>query len=381
MKKNKALTTSIIATSLATIGFVSYKIIKDKYPDKIDNFNEYIKNNILNKNSDLEEKSLNISVSEYNKKNNIENKNNIIDNSKKVLDNNNSDNSKTFLIQNNIENIDNSNNNISDNIKNDNIENNISDNIKNDDIENNIIDTILNNIVENNIDTIQTNIMENMEEYETKENEQNSLDKIIENDTILLPDNYIEDEIRYQLCLRNKEPITKSILKKLERIDFFEINDIDIEIYCDFLSEYTNIKSIVIDSLNPLKAEGKAEYSTPYNSLKDISPLNKLTSLEELCFNWGIENIDFSVLTDLENLKKLELKFGMLKDITFIENFKNLEHLEIMISNSVKDLSSLTKLNKLNKLYLYTNKKFDTEILKEIKSLKYIYINGESITL
>ena len=224
MKKNKALTTSIIATSLATIGFVSYKIIKDKYPDKIDNFNEYIKNNILNKNSDLEEKSLNISVSEYNKKNNIENKNNIIDNSKKVLDNNNSDNSKTFLIQNNIENIDNSNNNISDNIKNDNIENNISDNIKNDDIENNIIDTILNNIVENNIDTIQTNIMENMEEYETKENEQNSLDKIIENDTILLPDNYIEDEIRYQLCLRNKEPITKNILKKLERIDFFEIN-------------------------------------------------------------------------------------------------------------------------------------------------------------
>ena len=71
----------------------------------------------------------------------------------------------------------------------------------------------------------------------------------------------------------------------------------------------------------------------------------------------------------------------MLKDITFIENFKNLQHLEIMISNSVKDLSSLTKLNKLNKLYLYTNKKFDTEILKEIKSLKYIYINGESITL
>ena len=49
MKKNiKNISTPIIATSLATIGFVSYKILKKKYPQKIDNVNENIKNSLNN---------------------------------------------------------------------------------------------------------------------------------------------------------------------------------------------------------------------------------------------------------------------------------------------------------------------------------------------
>ena len=216
-----------------------------------------------------------------------------------------------------------------------------------------------------------------------QEDSNNNLDELVENDneTIIIPDSYIEQEIRYQLCLNSDDIITKSILKKLERIEFFEINDNDMLYYCDFLNEYTNIKCIVIDSLNPLKYGNNTENSTSKYCLKNISPLNKLSYLEELSFNWGIENIDFSSLNNLPNLKKLEIKFGMLNDISFISNLKNLEYLEIMLSNNITDLSPIINLPNLNRLYLYSNKKIDTEILKNIENLKYAYINGESINI
>lgn len=318
-KNNKEVKAAIIVTSLTTIGIISYKILKKKYPNKINNFNDYIKNNLL-----------------FFKENNT----NLLS---KSIDKNSYNNQSTIDV------------NSIPNINTINVDNNEN---KND-----------------NIKKFNTSINE-----QTKEDIQNQLNKVIQNNEkeLIIPDNYIEDEIRYQLCLSNKESITESVLKNLERIDFFEINDSDIKIYCNFLSKYTNIKSIVIDSLNPLKYNSSIEeYKSTY-CLKDISPLNKLQSLEELSFNWGIENIDFSSLCSLPNLKKLEIKFGMINSIDFITNFNNLEHLEIMISNNIKDISCLTKLSKLKSLYIYTNTKIDTTPLNDIKSLQRIYINGES---
>ena len=46
-KNNKEVKAAIIVTSLTTIGIISYKILKKKYPNKINNFNDYIKNNLL----------------------------------------------------------------------------------------------------------------------------------------------------------------------------------------------------------------------------------------------------------------------------------------------------------------------------------------------
>ncbi|WP_250277497.1 hypothetical protein [[Clostridium] colinum] len=332
-KNNKCITTSIVATSLATIGVISYKVLKKKYPAKLNVINKYIKNNILSfKNNNIEEDIYTKPL----KSNKIK--------EKEII---------TTIEE----------------YKNNEVEKNINNNLE--------IDNSMNYDFDNSI------LEENDFEDKAKQTIQKCLDDIIKDneEDILIPDDYIEDEIRYQLCLSNKEPITKNILNKLERIDFFEIDDNDIKVYCEFLSKYTNIKSIVIDSLNPLKYDGKIENSSSKYCLKDISPINKLKFLEELSFNWGIEKIDFSTLKDLDKLKKLEIKFGMLNDITFISHLNNLEHIEIMLSNNVKDLSPIAQLENLKILYLYTNIKLDMEIFKNMKSLKKIYINGESITI
>ncbi|WP_317368524.1 hypothetical protein [uncultured Tyzzerella sp.] len=379
MKKNKkGLKTSIIAASVTTVCFASYKILKAKYPDKFENFNTYLKNNLLPKNNvndnienDAKEKVYNIATKQIStkplEKTPINNPSK--DDTNNIVDDNNTASSVT------IDNIDNTDTIIINNNK-----NNINEDIINfneDNINEDIINFNDTNIIDN------TNVNYDLPKKEMEEDIEKYLDELStnNNETIILPDKYIEQEIRYQLCLNNDDIITKPILQKLERIDFFEIDDNDMFHYCDFLGTYTKIKSIVIDSLNPLKYGNDAEKSNSVYCLKDVSPLNNLIYLEELSFNWGIENIDFSSLTKLSNLKKLEIKFGMLNDISFISNFKNLEHLEIMLSNNISDLSPILELSKLKRMYIYTNKKVDTDIFKNISSLKYLYINGESVGL
>ena len=339
MKKNKKNAT-IFSISLVGLSFVSYKILKKTNPEKIDNLKQQIKNlyNSKNKKNETE----NLEKKETLPVNNIEN-----------INSKNTNNDNSFF-----------------NIKINNVENDSIDNL-----ENTSLDIITENIVD-----ITT---ENKEDKEfsikhTKQDIEEHTNKHTE--SITIPDGYIEDEIRYQLCLSSKDPIDRNILSKLKRIDFFEINDIDISIYCEFLSEYTQIKSIVIDNLNPLKYNDNSKDTPPYCHLKDISPINKLEYLEELSFNWGIENIDFSVLENLPNLKKLEIKFGMLSNIDFLSKFENLEYLEVMLSNNISNFSPITNLDKLKSLYIYTNSKIDNSMFKNMKNLDKLYINGENIT-
>lgn len=428
MKKNiKNISTPIIATSLATIGFVSYKILKKKYPQKIDNVNENIKNSLNNLKIKTKQEN-----QQYNKNNfdkTHKNKhifNNInIPNNQDNLNNYNVDNKNSISNNEKIKNDKNLNNNIDtkENITFTaiNVDNNITltnytsfeqetpnleKSLNNEQINSQLIDSQQDDnknkeFEQQNINANENELIQHLEPEELKEIDdffksiaeeqqikQNEEEKIENSqhtfnqniNEILLPDNYIEDEIRYQLCLSNQQPITKELLQKLERIDFFEIDDYDIDVYCDFLAKYTNIKSIVIDALNPTKYNS-IEQNEQKHCLKNISPLTRLKSLQEISFNWGIENIDFNYISSLTSLKKLEIKFGMLKDINFISNLKNLEHLEIMISNNVTDLSPLLTLSNLKNIYIYTNTKLDVAPLKNIKSLQNIYINGESITV
>lgn len=441
-KKHRGLKVSLMATSIATAGVVSYKILKKKYPEKLDDINNYVKDNISHlketcikeKNeisqifsSKLEDTSklINVKKCKYSKKSDsidTDNNNNYVT-SKLAADINTSKTkmeiSKLNITNNNEENQININNNFENSNIKINEQNNINENntndilnekhFKTDEVFNNFntndiykklleiedskvndIETLVNNV--NNTDNIEAldnnNVVDNLEKLDNNLNTINSIETLVNNidntdnidKKIHMPDNYIEDEIRYQLCLTNKEPITESTLKKLERIDFFEIDDFDIDIYCDFLSKYTNIKSIVIDALNPLNSDN-TNVNGDIHCLKNISPLNSLKSLEELSFNWGINYIDFSNLNDLPNLKKLEIKFGMLSNIEFLSNFEKLEHLEVMLSSSIKDISNILNLKNLKNLYIYTNSKLDIEPLKTIPSLQYLYINGESIPL
>ena len=409
MKKNqKGFITSILAISLTTIGFVSYKFLKSKYPDKFNNFNDSSKNDLLYKKDndvDLEvqekifkkniskeitkKQKEDINTSSTNDINSFHTSTNQDTNIPIDFNINLKEESNNFISSNNDLQEDPINTISSDNDLQEESNNFISSDNDLQEESNNFISSD-NDLQEESNNTISSDNDLQEESNNTissdndlQEESNNNLDELVENDneTIIIPDSYIEQEIRYQLCLNSDDRITKSILKKLGRIEFFEINDNDMLYYCDFLNEYTNIKCIVIDSLNPLKYGNNTENSTSKYCLKNISPLNKLSYLEELSFNWGIENIDFSSLNNLPNLKKLEIKFGMLNDISFISNLKNLEYLEIMLSNNITDLSPIINLPNLNRLYLYSNKKIDTEILKNIENLKYAYINGESINI
>ena len=367
MKKNqKGFITSILAISLTTIGFVSYKFLKSKYPDKFNNFNDSSKNDLLYK----KDNDIDLEVQEKIFKKNISKE--ITKKQKEAINTSSTNDINSFHTSTNQD----TNIPIDFNI---NLKEEPNNPISSDnDLQEDPINTISS---DNDLQEESNNFISSDNDLQEESN--NNLDELVENDneTIIMPDSYIEQEIRYQLCLNSDDRITKSILKKLGRIEFFEINDNDMLHYCEFLREYTNIKCIVIDSLNPLKYGNNTENSTSKYCLKNISPLNELPYLEELSFNWGIENIDFSSLNNLPNLKKLEIKFGMLNDISFISNLKNLEYLEIMLSNNITDLSPIINLPNLNRLYLYSNKKIDTEILKNIENLKYAYINGESINI
>lgn len=367
MKKNqKGFITSILAISLTTIVFVSYKFLKSKYPDKFNNFNDSSKNDLLYK----KDNDVNLEVQEKIFKKNISKE--ITKKQKEAINTSSTNDINSFHTSTNQD----TNIPIDFNI-------NLKEEPNNPISSDNDLQEESNNFISSNNDLQEDPINTISSDNDLQEESNNNLDELVENDneTIIMPDSYIEQEIRYQLCLNSDDRITKSILKKLGRIEFFEINDNDMLYYCEFLREYTNIKCIVIDSLNPLKYGNNTENSTSKYCLKNISPLNELPYLEELSFNWGIENIDFSSLNNLPNLKKLEIKFGMLNDISFISNLKNLEYLEIMLSNNITDLSPIINLPNLNRLYLYSNKKIDTEILKNIENLKYAYINGESINI
>ena len=384
-KPNKKVVASLCATSLATLGFISYKTIKknpnlikdlkDRYPK----LNSILKQDI-EKNEDIE----------------IEEKNLCRNNKETIFSPNKEDKQEDIIFSNpkNLE--EDKKEDISFNIKEieeeqqdlslceeENAQENI---LKDSDLEFNqeFIDGLkaeIDELINFEKEILEPTDLEKTIIYEPiRKNKKNEQDLKLEEE-LALPDEYIEDEIRYQLCLTNKEKITRLTLEKLERIDFFEIDDNDMDIYCEFLSNYTHIKSIVIDSLNPIKNNGDIlNYKNNY-SLKDVSPLNKLINLEELSFNWGIENIDFSSLDKLSNLKKLELKFGMTEDISFLQNFKQLEHLEIMLASNVCDIHNILELDNLKKLYLYTNAKIDLDSLKNMKNLKYLYINGESVSI
>lgn len=55
---------------------------------------------------------------------------------------------------------------------------------------------------------------------------------------------------------------------------------------------------------------------------------------------------DFSVLTDLKNLKTLDLSYGNIEDISFLKNLEKLQYLNLG-SNAIKNIEVLKRINSL----------------------------------
>jgi len=136
------------------------------------------------------------------------------------------------------------------------------------------------------------------------------------------------------------------------------------------------------------------------NHFTDLSPLISLTSLETLTLakNPAIEN--FSVLSNLMNLKGLDISHNNIEEINFVAALNNLEKLNAsynnivdisplsnlinltllsLTNNYINDISKLNRLSNLHSLYLATNNISDVRVLMELSSVVYLSLSANPI--
>ncbi len=137
----------------------------------------------------------------------------------------------------------------------------------------------------------------------------------------------------------------------------------------EFLT-YLDLSFSNITDLNGIEcATSLTNLNISFNSIADLSPLESLTNLEILKINYPDNpNLDLSILTNLTNLRHLDLEGHRRRDISDLKNLKNLRQLNLR-QNKINDLSSLKPLTNLERLELSQNEIIDLSPLKNLTSL------------
>lgn len=183
----------------------------------------------------------------------------------------------------------------------------------------------------------------------------------------------------------DKLPDEFSKFKNLKKLKFGkdDIDDTQWEVTdCSVLSKLVNLeelelannKIVDLSFLYNLVHLKKLEIGN--NKINDISVLKRLTSLEYL--EIYLSKIDTQILSDLTELKFLNIHTCKLIDISFLEKLDNLEHVYLG-NNNIKDLSSIRKLRSLKTLFVNNNEITDISCLSELKSLEKICMSENKI--
>ncbi len=193
--------------------------------------------------------------------------------------------------------------------------------------------------------------------------------------------------------------------------DRFSLSDLS---YSENLKRLT-INKLGADNLNGIENFPNLEYLTINDDcVRDISDLSKLKNLDTIWIRFTSTVEDYSVLSELENLKefgailcndggtmphieaienclkleKLYLQGFTIEDIGFIENLKNLKDLRLWsYKTSINDIEALTSLSCLEKLDIthdYTaDEAYIFENLTALKELSVItnYTSDENKTI
>ena len=78
-----------------------------------------------------------------------------------------------------------------------------------------------------------------------------------------------------------------------------------------------------------------------------INKYNNINNLELI----GCENIkDFTLISKLEKLENLKVRYTNISDISFLENNKNIKELDLRYCGNIKDFTPISKLKKLENL-------------------------------
>jgi len=130
-----------------------------------------------------------------------------------------------------------------------------------------------------------------------------------------------------------------------------------------------NIKSM-LDVIGLSNLTDLRELELKENDIKKIEGLEALTHLEKLDL-WGNEITEIEGLDNLRNLKELNLSFNNIHEIKGLNNLKRLEHLELY-SNRITEMKGLEKLENLYFLNLGSNQ------ISEIKGLNHLGKNQKA---
>ena len=111
--------------------------------------------------------------------------------------------------------------------------------------------------------------------------------------------------------------------------------------------------------------------------IDDLTGLADFRDLKELKVS-GYQILDISSLAGLQ-LTKLELQENMIRDISPLQNLTSLEILDLH-HNGISDLTPLQNLTRLRTLWLHENMISDLTPLKGLSSLRNLYLSTNNIS-
>ena len=115
------------------------------------------------------------------------------------------------------------------------------------------------------------------------------------------------------------------------------------------------------------------------NVISDLSPLSNLTNLRWLDLSDNAIS-DISPLAGLTNLRNLDLSDNAISDISPLAGLTNLEYYLGLSGNAISDISPLSNLTNLRWLTLFDNAISDISLLSNLTNLRWLELSDNAIS-
>ena len=157
-------------------------------------------------------------------------------------------------------------------------------------------------------------------------------------------------------------------LNNLQTLNTLEISQYkETPINLNTIQQLTKIKSLSL-------------YGAKDNCISDISVLGEMYWLEELDITGSQRNVsDISILSNMPNLKRINLSGTGITDISVLSNIPDLEQLDISITD-VSDISVLANMSALKSLDISGTHVSDISVISNCPDLEWLDIRGVEIT-
>ena len=190
---------------------------------------------------------------------------------------------------------------------------------------------------------------------------------------VSIPDPNLAAAVRESLNMSSGEPLTThSILYLVE----LEAPNRGIKSLTG-LEHAVNLKEVDLggEYISPSGSEGYLNS----NAISDLSPLEKLTNLEELTLEVMSGLRDVSALAGLTNLKTLNLWGTGVSDVSALASLTNLERLSLS-DTGVSDVSALAHLTNLERLRLNDTGVSDVSALARLTNLETLGVSDTDVS-